>query len=594
MGASRKWGWRPLWVAVVLACSQLAPGPGVRPIGSAQGQTGDVVLENLQLTFGGISYRAPRAEFRGTTLSRDELARIFDQNAPGPVLERVRRLNASSIVLPEIVSEVMTPQGRQVTTYRDTVISSVSDGRIGSVSARGGTISATDGKSNVTGSFDRFGLDELDLALAVNLFFEKGEPNAPLQRVYGGFTLDGLTMTDPSGVTTRIGRIAGRDLSARPTTAGWLETFNTFAAQPDLKEAPPEVRKRALASLVELFDAFSIGNVEATDITFQGKDGAGRINRIAFAGTAASRAGEIRFDGIEVGSAENRVKVATLSMGGLSFKPMFELMLEMGDDPKAQPSPAALRRLIPSSISYNLTGLEVDITGDETGKQQPLKLALGRFEFAADKPVENIPTDIRMGLRNLAFAIPANPDNEGLKQIATLGYNRVDASFALGLAWNEAGQELVIREVSVEGQDMGSVLFRAVLGNVTRDIFNPDTAVASVAALGATAKSAEITIDNRGLFERVIASAARNQNRNPEDIRREYGMAAAVGIPAVLGNSGAAKMLSQAVSKFVAKPGRLVVRARAKQPTGFGVADFAANPNPAGILNSLEITATAE
>lgn len=595
MRAGARTGWRPMWVAAAIACLSFGLEAGPALIGSAKAQSGDVVLENLQLTLGNISYRAPRAEFRGTTLSRDELARLFDANAPEPAAERVRKLDAASIVIPEIISEVTTGQGRQVTTYRDTTFSKISAGRIASVSSRGGTISATDGKGSLSGSFDEFRLEDLDVGLAVTLFVAKGEPTSPLQRVYGGFSLDGLTMTDASGVTTRVGRIAGRDLSARPTSAGWVETFNTFAAQPDLKDAPPEVRKRALAGLVELFDAFAIGGVEATDIAFQGGEGSGRISRIAFVGAGGPRGSEIRVDGVDAGSAENRVRVSSLSLGGLSFKPFLETMLEFGDNPKAPPNPAALRRLIPSNASFSMTGLEIDVAGDKGAKKpQPMKVAMGRFEFSAEKPVENIPSDIRIGFRNIAFNIPPNPDNDGLQQIAGLGYDRVNASFAISLGWTEAGQELAIREVSVEGQDMGLAVFRAVLGNVSRDLFNPDTAVASVAALGATAKSAEITIDNRGLFERLIAREAQKQKRSPEDIRREYGMAAAVGIPAVLGNSPAAKTLAQAVAKFVAKPGRLIVRARARQATGFGFADFASSPDPASVLNSLEITATAE
>ena len=77
-------------------------------------------------------------------------------------------------------------------------------------------------------------------------------------------------------------------------------------------------------------------------------------------------------------------------------------------------------------------------------------------------------------------------------------------------------------------------------------------------------------------------------------MRREYGIAAAMGIPAMLGNSPSAKAIAQAVARFVAKPGRLSISARARQPAGFGVADFMSGPDPASVLNALEVTATAE
>jgi hypothetical protein len=62
----------------------------------------------------------------------------------------------------------------------------------------------------------------------------------------------------------------------------------------------------------------------------------------------------------------------------------------------------------------------------------------------------------------------------------------------------------------------------------------------------------------------------------------------------MLGNSAQAKTLGQAVARFVAKPGRLTISATTKDPAGLGLADVIATPEPAAILNKLEITATAE
>jgi hypothetical protein len=96
------------------------------------------------------------------------------------------------------------------------------------------------------------------------------------------------------------------------------------------------------------------------------------------------------------------------------------------------------------------------------------------------------------------------------------------------------------------------------------------------------------------LFERVLAQEAKKQKKTPEDLRREYGMAAAIAVPSILGNSASAKAVGQAVARFVAKPGRLNISARTKDPAGLGFADVAAAAEPAALLEKLEITATAE
>lgn len=590
---------RALSVSAVVACVALS-GVAIRTLSPAPAaaQTSDTVLENLTFAFGDISYRAPRAEFRGTTLSQTELLRLFDATSPEPLADRVRRLDVASILLPEIISEVTTPQGRQVTTYRDAVFSKVRGGKIASVSAATGSIETTDGKGAVRGSFGRFAIEDLDLDLAVGLFTTKGTPDVALKRIYGAFSVDGLTFTDPSGNPTRIGRLSGRDLSARPTSAGWAETLNALAANPDLKGASPEARRRSIDALSELFDAFAVGAMEATDITFGGRDsnGSGRLSRMAFSGASGARAAEVRVDGFDAGSEGGRVRFSSLSFGGLSMGPLLGALREFGAS-SGPPSAAVLRGLVPILGDVSMNGLEVDVPGSKTaaqGSPPPMRVSLGQIEVAAGKAVDGIPSDLRFTLRDVSFPVSPNPEIDALKQLASLGYERVVTSLAISLGWNEAAQELVMREVSLDGADIGAAMLRAVIGNVSRDVFNPDTAIASVAALGATAKSAEIGIENRGLFERIIARQAKRQNRNSEDIRREYGMAAAVGIPAILGNSAGAKTLAQAVAKFVAKPGRLVITARAKQPAGYGIADFAAGPDPASVLDALEVTATAE
>ena len=52
---------------------------------------------------------------------------------------------------------------------------------------------------------------------------------------------------------------------------------------------------------------------------------------------------------------------------------------------------------------------------------------------------------------------------------------------------------------------MGSVVIRGIIGNITKDVFSSDMAMAQVALMGATAKSLAINIENRGGFERAIA-----------------------------------------------------------------------------------------
>ena len=74
----------------------------------------------------------------------------------------------------------------------------------------------------------------------------------------------------------------------------------------------------------------------------------------------------------------------------------------------------------------------------------------------------------------------------------------------------------------------------------------------AVRGLDKTARSLDIVVRNGGLLERILSQQATAKKRSIDDLRREYGVAAVVAIPVMLGNSPAAKALGQAVARFVA------------------------------------------
>ncbi|PPJ44356.1 hypothetical protein C0075_27130, partial [Rhizobium sp. KAs_5_22] len=87
-------------------------------------------------------------------------------------------------------------------------------------------------------------------------------------------------------------------------------------------------------------------------------------------------------------------------------------------------------------------------------------------------------------------------------------------------------------------------------------------------------KSLDLVVDNKGLFERYMAKAAKEQKSTPEALRRTYATATAFVVPAMIGNSEQAQTLSQAIGRFIAKPGRLTVNARSKDSSGMSLLDF--------------------
>ncbi|CAA9346739.1 MAG: hypothetical protein AVDCRST_MAG90-2211, partial [uncultured Microvirga sp.] len=421
-----------------------------------------------------------------------------------------------------------------------------------------------------------------------------------LKRIFGAFSLENLELRTDKDAEIRITRITGRDFSARPTKNSLVETMKVLGAADAPDKASPAEQARLLGASVEIFDAMAVGSLEAVGIEIRDPSGkeqvAGRIQRIAYKAADGTQPSDARIEGLDVATKDGRTRIGAVAFTGFALGPTVEGLRELADGAPAEADAAVLRKLIPTLGALRLSGLDVDVPNQrgQAPKRENIRFGVKDIELTADRPVNGIPTDLRLALEHLTFDVPGDTAEQGLKDLAAMGYRAVDLSWTAAANWNEPGSELVVREVSLRGSQMGSVTLRGVLGNVGRDVFNPDSALALVALVGATAKSLDLTIENGGLFERFIAREAKINRGAAEKLRREYGMAAAIGVPTMLGGSPAAKAIGQAVARFIAKPGRLTLSARTKDAGGLGIADLTAFDQPGAILERLDITAAAE
>lgn len=560
-----------------------------------------VVLDNVAVDLGFAAYKMPKIEFSGANLPRAELAALFDKNATEPLAARLSRVSAKQIAVPELVVEQQVGGERQVTRYRDIVLAEVANGRAASVASAGSSFEIKDRDAGtVSGSMGRLTINDLDTAEAARIYAERaGSAAGPMKRIYGAFAIENLAFTADKGARVRIGRIAGKDFSARPTKDSWIETMKILGAAEKADKASPAEQQRVMGAFADLFEAMQVGSMEAAGIEIgdaDPKEGSGRIARIAYTGATAAQPSDLRVEGMEISAKDGSAKIGLIAFTGFSFGSTFAELRALGDKPMKDLDVAALRRLIPTIGTIRLSGLDFDVPNEASKEAKPenIRFSVKDIEVTADKPLNGIPTNIRVGVQSFHMPLPADTKEDGLKDLVAMGYRAIDLSWLTAASWNEPGNELLLREISASGAGMGSVSLRGTVGGVGKDVFNTDSAVALVALLGATVKNAQLTIENSGLFEKLVEQEAKKQNKSAADLRRDFGVAAAVAIPAMLGNSGQAKAIGQAVAKFVARPGKLSIAARTKDPAGLGVADLASIGEPGAILDKLEVTATAE
>jgi len=299
---------------------------------------------------------------------------------------------------------------------------------------------------------------------------------------------------------------------------------------------------------------------------------------------------------MDFGNGDNRVKIAAVSLTGFSIAPTLEGLKGLQGKTPDQFDQATIRSLIPTLGTLRISGMDLDVLDDKATGDKPerVRFTIRDYAVTADKPVNGIPTNIRVEQSNVAFKLPQNSDEPLVKEIAGLGYTTVDASSLIAATWNEAANEIALKEASVQALDMGRVSLTGLIGNATRDLFSADNGTALAAAVGAKAKSVDLVIEDKGLLSRYLAKAAKEQKTSPDSLRRIYAGAAPTVIASLIGDSEQARTLGQAVSRFIAQPGKLTINAQPKSPAGFGVMDLMLASDPKDILPKLNITAKAE
>lgn len=563
----------------------------------AQG-AGDYTLENVTISLESSTFTFKSMRVTGATSPRAEMDAIFAKGSTEPLSDRIAKFAAKEIAISEIAGEV-TGAASQRISYRDVVLGEVAGGMIKTLTVGSTTIDSTVGSDVTKAFYGRMTCEDTNLAALLRFYIEGGNPSASFTTAQRTFSGENIVVTDPNGLTMKIARVDGRDFQVRPLAEpAW--SIMTRAATMSEKDKPSnEEAFEFFKSAIGLYDSIQIGSAEVRGVEFSGPSDKGpvtaRVARIAYTAGTADKPADARAEGLNVSAAEGTAKIDLIAFTGFSFENTFATLRSLKDPtPLADLDPATLRALIPTLGTIRYSGVAFDAPNTEAKTPERVRFGLKDMELTADKPINGIPTNVRLAVQNFAMPLSSFSSEDGIKEIVALGYDNVDMSWGLAANWNEAAKEIALSEVSFNGVGMGRVSLKGVIAGVSRDAFDPDTTAATIALLGATARSVDLTIENTGLFERFLAADAKKQKKSADALRREYGAAAAVAIPMLLGNTDQAKTLGQAVARFVAKPVRLRITAKAKDPAGLGVADVLSAPDPSGVLRKLDITAVAE
>lgn len=618
---------------------------GVLLILAGPAAAADFQLDNVRLDLGKFVLSMPKLDVKGAALDRAGFLAIFQAGASGgaaggvggalsaagqavqggggdSAVARMSKLTASEISAPTLVLEQSFGTQKQITTYRDIRFSEIKEGRIGRGEASGGSIKVEGAIAGpMSGEIKRISFDTLDLTQIARIFSEKAAPGAtpPMQPIYGRIEQDGYSLDLGELGKMSAGKATLRNFKARVAVEPMGELMARIAtlseesekARRNLnsKEEPKisQARDRQIgAAMLALIDAIDYGSGEVRDIVMAlkapKKSGAGaeavdmRMARVAFGEDTPAKSGFV-MEGLQFESGGAKGSLASIGYSGFSLGPMLKELQAALADPVFNPDNFDFRRFIPVLGTIKISGLQVDAPQEKRPGQPAagtIRVGIGNFELKAAEQLNGIPTSLSLTLDNLTVPMVEGGANPSAKDLLAMGFKSVDLSAKIDLAWQEASSEFAIRTLSLGGVGMAKIEATGTLGNIGKDVFASDLALAQVALLGATAKGVEIRLQNLGLVEKLIENEARKSKRKVEDVRREYATIASLGLASILGPSEGAKALAGAVSRFAAKPGTLTVSAKAKAASGLGLADVIALGDPTEIFEKIDLKANAE
>ena len=523
--------------------------------------------------------------------------------------ERVRRFSAGRVKIPTIDVTQSQPGVDQSTTYADVVLEAIVDGHVGSYSASGmtsetelGAVPNEDGEAGpgiVKLSVGAIEGQDIDAPFLTRIYTEaKPDDGAnPAQQVYGPVTAKDFVIETEGGRVT-YAEMNSDGFSMRLGDEPFLTTLENLEALSGNAALSPDDEERLGLEAFLLLDTFAKGDLQISgigltsdvepDMTFAIDNLAVTFDDLVFG---------FSVDGLDVRAGDDSVAVKSASWTAFSLAPTLAGIREYLKAGPGEPEIAWKAAFLPAFGTLQVSDYAVNLNpGTENGFDvgEPINVAVKDFSLALKDPVNGIPSDLRMMVNELKLNLAENDDNEVLALLRQLGYENVNISENFALHWDKANNELIVEDISVSGDDMGSVSLSGVVGGFGEAFFSGDKSLMQAALFGLTGRELTLKIENDGLFARGLKLYADQNGMSEEQAALALSMLPSVAAQTVGDGDPGVQAVIDAVSAFIADPNTLTIAITAKSDQGIGAPAFmAAALDPTSLLQQVDIAAEA-
>lgn len=530
---------------------------------------------------------------------------------------RIERFAAARISTPEVTFTQSVATTEQKTVYKNVALSEIAGGRIARYSIDNGgydikmQLPDSDGAmkdKHMVVSTGAIAGQGIDVAYLARLYTEKAGPeDKEAKPLYGPLSVKAVSFSDGDGHFS-YDEIRSDGFTARMPSEPLLETLKALTTTQNPDELSPEARQALFAKVVSILDMVGKSNMQLIGFKVDAPDekegAAGKrvkatIDRIDM--QMDSRKLDFGLNGMSIGDGDGKIEVAEASLKGFDWSSTIKGISEIIALDETQIETFQFNRLIPELGRVRVGGINVDMAAPEkteeetTGTPERIKFSLKNFEMGLTKPFNGIPTDIEIRQDELTLPIPADSEEEVFVEARKLGLETLAFSYGLAAGWDEPNSNLVIRDISLSSKDFGSVNFAGLVSGFTEEFFSFDVNRAQAALFGLAGREVKLTIKDEGLMAKAIKLYALQNDMTEDQVRATLTLVASMMLPQVAAEQPKLQNAVEALVQFISKPGTLTVTVKSTGANGLGIFDLvAASDNPMGLLDKVDIQATAE
>lgn len=535
----------------------------------------------------------------------------------GSLPRRIERFAATRISTPELTLSQSVATTEQKTVYSNLVLSEIAGGRIARYSIDKGSydikmrLPDSDGAiedKHVAVSTGVIAGQDIDIAYLARLYTEKAGPDdKEAKPLYGPLSVKTVSFSDGDGRFS-YDEIRSDGFTARMPSEPLLDTLKALTVTKDPDQLPPEERQALFAKVVSILDMIGRSNMQLIGFKADApdeKDGAAgkrvkaAIDRIDM--QMDSRKLDFGLNGLSIGDGDGKIEVAEASLKGFDWSSTIEGISQIIALDETEIETFQFNRLIPELGRVRVGGINVDIAAPKEPEEEPagtperIRFTLKNFEMGLTKPFNGIPTDIEIRQDDLTLPIPADATEDVFVEARKLGLETLAFSYGLSAGWDEPNSNLVIRDISLSSRDFGSVNLAGLVSGFTEEFFSFDVNRAQAALFGLAGREVKLTVKDEGLMAKAIKLYALQNDMTEDQVRGTLTLVASVMLQQVAAEQPKLQGAVEALVRFISTPGTLTVTVKSTGVNGLGVFDLvAASDNPMGLLDKVDIQATAE